>query len=159
MRLLVVCILSVIAAAQTADIHNERGAALGEKGDIDGALRELETAVRLNPDHAAAQYNLGTTLIRRARQNPPEQNREDLKRALAALRRASKLQPSLPHIHNLLGWLYQEIGDFHSAVEEFREAVRAEPLSPKGHNNLGSALVAAEGFCCRRGCVPARGGT
>ena len=146
MRVLVTCMWSVMLAAQTADIHNELGASLGEKGDIEGALRELETAVRLNPRHAGAQYNLGTTLIKRARQRPPEQNRADLQRALAALRRASELEPALPHIHNLLGWLYEQIGDFSSAVQEFRKAVKTEPSSPKAYNNLGSALVVEKNF-------------
>ena len=128
---------------QSAEAHSELGAALGEAGELTGALRELESALRLNPEYADAYYNLGTTYIKKARQAGPAARsyRPDLDRALSALRRASQLNPVLPNLHNLMGWLYQEVGDFHAATQEFRAAVKAEPQSAQAFNNLGTALA------------------
>src|ERR1700681_4854142 len=109
---------SVARTPQSAAAHAEFGAALGEHGDISGALHELQTAVELKADYADAYYNLGTTWIKKAKQTVSGTGAyyENLDPALAALRHAYRLQPDLLHIHDLLGWLYQEIGDFHLAT-------------------------------------------
>ena len=38
------------------------GAALGQRGQIDEAIRQYQETLRLNPDAAEAHYNLGVTL-------------------------------------------------------------------------------------------------
>ena len=45
----------------SAEARNALGTTLGAIGELDGSLRELEIAVRLKPDFAAAHYNLAAT--------------------------------------------------------------------------------------------------
>jgi tetratricopeptide (TPR) repeat protein len=53
---------AVKADAKLADAHRLLGSLLGRKGDVDGALRELQTAVHLQPDSGRAQYELAVAL-------------------------------------------------------------------------------------------------
>ena len=48
-----------------AAAHVSLGFALHEKGDLDGAIAEYRTALRLRPDLVAAQNNLARTLRRK----------------------------------------------------------------------------------------------
>jgi Flp pilus assembly protein TadD len=43
--------------------YNNRGAARRDKGDLDGALKDLDEAIRLKPDDAATYNNRG--IVRR----------------------------------------------------------------------------------------------
>src|SRR5207244_1119807 len=102
---------------QSAEAHAELGIALGDSGNLAEAIRELEKAVELNSGYASGFYNLGATWIKKAKQAQTATSAEyysSLDRALAALRRAYQLDPALRHVHDLLGWLYQQIGDFHA---------------------------------------------
>lgn len=53
---------SVEEDAGVADAHELWGSLLGTKGDIGGAVRELQAAVRLQPQFWRAQYELGIAL-------------------------------------------------------------------------------------------------
>jgi Flp pilus assembly protein TadD len=67
---LVALILFVVTAARAgpqgqpddAKAHIDRGTALLEKGDLDGATGEYREAIRLKPDVAEARYGLGLAL-------------------------------------------------------------------------------------------------
>src|SRR5262249_4658202 len=50
-----------------ADIHNDLGAALALKGRTADAIREFETALRLQPDFPRAHANLGFLLLQAGR--------------------------------------------------------------------------------------------
>jgi len=52
----------VEADAGAAEAHELWGDLLEAKGDLDGAARELQAAVRLRPDFWRAQYELGAML-------------------------------------------------------------------------------------------------
>ena len=133
--------------SQSATTHTDAGIALAGRGDIDGALRELEHAVQLDSSSAEASYNLGATWIQKAKQAPGSGDYYAyLDKAFAALQRAYRLQSNLPQIHDLLGWLYQEIGDFAAAAGEFEQAVKAEPESAQAYSHLGTALARQEKY-------------
>src|SRR4030095_16606862 len=66
---------------QKALQHNERGLALFSKGKLDGAIKEYEEAIRLDPKLAAAQNNLGSAQFAAAR----------YEEAVSAFRLASEL--------------------------------------------------------------------
>ena len=115
-----------------------------QSADLAATIAELEDSVRRKPEFAEGWYDLGQTYVRRARESDGRDTPSyfrDLERALASLRQASRLRPDLPNIHNLLGWLHQEVGDIGASVKEFREAIQAEPTSASAYHNLGSALM------------------
>src|SRR5207248_248970 len=70
----------------------------------------------------------------------------DLDSAIQAFQNAYQLAPKLPRIHEQLGWLEQEIGDFNAAVEEFRQAVRENSRSAQAYDSLATALDRARQF-------------
>ena len=53
---------SVAADPRVAAAHELWGELLGTKGDLDGAVREFQAAVRLKADYWRAQYELGVAL-------------------------------------------------------------------------------------------------
>jgi superkiller protein 3 len=131
---------------QSAEVHNELGLALGETGDLNAALAELQLATQLDGGCAQANYNLGITYVKRARlerQRNEAAYYQDLDSALQAFRRAYRLAPNLPKIHEHLGWLDQEIGDFTAALGELQLAVQENPGSAEAYNSLGAALGSA----------------
>jgi len=117
---------------QSAEIHNELGLALGDAGDLAGALAELKTATQLDANYSQAHYNLAVTFLK---QVELAQGRDDatyydnLQNASNEFRRAYQLAPDLSMIHMQLGWIGQEIGNFSAALEEFQLAVKEDPRS------------------------------
>lgn len=45
-----------------ARVHTALGNALGEQGDLEGAIAQYRQALVINPDYARAHYNLGSAL-------------------------------------------------------------------------------------------------
>lgn len=70
---------------QCADGHLSCGTALREKGDVDGAIAEFRTAIRLNPNDANAHFGLGLGL----------EMKGQLNEALDEYRSAMTLDPKL----------------------------------------------------------------
>jgi tetratricopeptide (TPR) repeat protein len=135
---------AVRAEPSSASARHSLAEELARAGDLTGAIRELEVALNLHPGVAEWQFLLGSCYLKRAREIMGPRGagyHADLDRAAIALQRAADAQPSLPNVHNLLGWLRQEIGDFPAAVNEFRAATRWEPTSAGAFRNLGTALV------------------
>src|SRR5712672_2096155 len=67
-----------------ANIHKTRGLALATAGDWEGAIREYDEAIRLNPSHSVAYFDKGIALTRLAR----------LPEAEAAYRESIRIDPS-----------------------------------------------------------------
>jgi Flp pilus assembly protein TadD len=95
------------------------------------AFAEYREAIRLQPDYAAAHYNLGNTL----------RDQGKLLEAIAALREAIRLQPGYAEAHNNLGLALHDQGKVSEAVAEYREAIRLQPDYAAAHYNLGIVLA------------------
>ncbi len=54
-----------------AEIHNDLGTALGNKGELAAAITEFQTALKLNPQHARAAANLAKALQIQSQSKPP----------------------------------------------------------------------------------------
>ena len=79
--------------------HKIIGDDLREKGDIDGAIREYNEALRLKPDYTDAHNNLGLAYVAKGR----------LGDAIAELQEAIRrfvLQPGYADAHNNLAGAY-----------------------------------------------------
>jgi Flp pilus assembly protein TadD len=68
--------------------HIGLGAALGDKGDWDGAIAEFRDVTRLKPEEAGAHFNLGLAL----------EGKGQLQASLAEYQKAYELAPNDQHI-------------------------------------------------------------
>jgi tetratricopeptide (TPR) repeat protein len=159
-----------VVVADEARSAADLGAALLERGDVTGAVRELEHALAIDSSYLRAWYLLGLCHARRG----------DRPRAVAALERAAGTDSSLAvslalaavhrdagdlqaarqtlrralggaaakpealaEIYRLSGEVYLREGAYDRAVRDLRKAVAADEDEPEGHALLGQALLLA----------------
>lgn len=96
---------------------NNRGHALEEAGDADGALADYDRAVFAAPGSVQARLSRGT-LLARAGRTPAAQ--ADFEAALA-------LDPDSAEAHNGLGNLKKAAGDAEGALRSYSRAIAAKP--------------------------------
>jgi len=111
--------------------HLKRGVALAEERDSEGAIKEFQTAIRLNPNDAEAHFKLAETL----------RDRLDIDGAIAELRTAIRLNPNDAAMHTDLGATLLLKFDQNGAIAEYRTAIRLNPNYGLAHSNLGATLA------------------
>ena len=111
-------------------VWNNLGAALADKGDVDGAIAAYRGAVKHDPKYATAHTNLGVAL----------KDNGDANGAIAAYKEAIKHDPKYALAHYNLGVALKDNGDANGAIAAFKEAVKYDPKLAWAHNNLGAAL-------------------
>jgi serine/threonine protein kinase/Tfp pilus assembly protein PilF len=110
-----------------ADAHNARGFVMQQNGDQESAMREMKTALALDPGNTQ-------TLIWQA------QVYTDLNQwqaAEAGFRRAMQLRPNYWLARNELGALLQMQGRYTEALSEFRAASLVNPRNALALLNMG----------------------
>jgi tetratricopeptide (TPR) repeat protein len=115
--------------------HNLGNYLMDSPGRLSEALPYLETAVRIDPDSAPAQTDLGTTLGKMGR----------LPDAIAQLQIAVRLAPDAPKPHISLGTALAYAGRLPEAAAEFESALRIDPNDAAVQSNLGLALSSIPG--------------
>jgi tetratricopeptide (TPR) repeat protein len=110
-----------------ADAHNARGFVMQETGDQQSAIREMKTALALDPGNTQ-------TLIWQA-QFYTDLNQWQM--AEDSFRRALRLRPNHWLAHNELGALLQFQGRYTEALSEFRAASLANPRNALALLNMG----------------------
>ena len=118
------------ANPRDAALHESLARLYQQVGQLDDALVHIQESVRLKPDSAIGQYNLGTALASRGR--PAE--------AVRSFTEAVRLDPSLAYAHNSLGVALYALGRAEEAIGHFQRALAIEPAYANAHNNLGRAL-------------------
>lgn len=111
--------------------HNDLGVEYVKQGRIDDAIKELELALRLNPDSSEALSNL-SALYRR-------QKRFD--EAIAMLKESLKIRPRNSSAWNNLGVAYTDMGRFEEAVQAYSAVLSYETGFSEVHNNLGAVYT------------------
>jgi tetratricopeptide (TPR) repeat protein len=111
--------------------HDELGAALEQKGQMEEAILEFREAVRLNPEFADLQYNLGVALGKKGQTDA----------AIRQFQEALRLKPDFAEAHNNLGNALRIKGQIGPAIRQFQEALRLQPGYADAHNNLRTALA------------------
>jgi Flp pilus assembly protein TadD len=101
--------------AKSAFLRFQLGVILEKKGDWDGAEKQLEEVIRLQPTHAEALNYLGYSWVDRGLH---------LDKALKLIRKAVKLQPENPYFLDSLGWAYFKKGDSKKAETQLRKAAK-----------------------------------
>ncbi len=107
-----------------------RAVDLQESGHSLEAERDLQAALKQQPDEAQLLNFLGYTWIDRGVRLPE---------ALAMVQRAVNLEPQSGAIIDSLGWGYYRMGAYALAVEKLEAAVVLEPGDPDVNNHLGDA--------------------
>jgi tetratricopeptide (TPR) repeat protein len=94
------------------------------------AERDLQAALKLNPDEPELLNFLGYTWIDR---------NEHLAEALGMVQKAVAARPQSGAMLDSLGWAYYRLGDYKTAVEKLEAAVELEPGDPDVNGHLGDA--------------------
>ena len=92
--------------------HNDLGAQLLERGQLDEAADELRAAIKIDPKAFNPQLNLGIVLI--------QQNK--FSEALTALNKALSIEPSAPAAHLYAGMASVDLNDTVRGEKEFNAA-------------------------------------
>jgi tetratricopeptide (TPR) repeat protein len=121
---------------QKALQHNERGMELFSKGKLDGAIKEYEQAIRLDPKLAAAHNNLGSAQFAAAR----------FEEAAAAFRQASELDAESGQAFFNLALAQIRLGRQKEATEALDSALRSYNSAGETHLKAGRLKEAEEAF-------------
>jgi tetratricopeptide (TPR) repeat protein len=98
-----------------------------EVNDLDAAARDLEDAIRLAPDWAAAHFEQGKLWLRR----------DDMVRAADAFGQAATLLPPFTAAWANLGATLGELDRPQAALAAFETALAQDPENPQALNNVG----------------------
>ena len=103
------------------EYHANRGALLLAKGDARGAQESLREALKIQPNHTLALYNLGVAL---ALEGKPAE-------ALPFLERAEQSGSPTVGLLNALARVYQETGQSAKAVLALQRSLKMQPEQPE----------------------------
>ena len=82
-------------------------------GQIDLAVKDLESIVKREPENAQALNALGYTLVDKT---------EHLEKGLSYIKKALKLEPNDAAIHDSMGWAYYRLGQYDEALKYLKRA-------------------------------------
>lgn len=112
--------------------YNNLGTWYADQEEYQEAIVRFQEALRIKPDLAEAEYNLGNTWVRFPGQ---------LGAAVTCYERALRLRPDYPEAHLSLGNALLRIPDrLNDAIAHFSEALRLKPDYAEAHNSLGYVL-------------------
>jgi len=123
---LALCI-QALAAGRTAAALVATASVCMEVNDLEAAARDLEEAIGLAPQWAAAQYEHGKLWLRR----------DDMARAAAAFETAAALLPAFAPAWANLGATLGELDRPTEALAAFERALALDPANPQALNNAG----------------------
>ncbi|MDX8389308.1 MAG: tetratricopeptide repeat protein [Mariprofundaceae bacterium] len=113
-----------------ADNYSLAQAALENNHDID-ASKLLQAWLEDHPNHYQAWFTYGVALSRQ----------REFYRAIDAFRRVTSLNPELAESHNNLAVIYNELGDYHAAIQELEISLKKKPGFSTAYENLGDIYI------------------
>lgn len=121
--------------ADYAEVHNNKGNALGRLGRIEEAIAAYYSALRINPDYAEAHNSLGSVF----------HGQDRFAEAAEAYQKALQARPDYAEALNNLGNALRDLGKPDQALDSFAAALRINPDLVQAYNNMGDTLR----FLCR----------
>jgi len=118
-------------ASRTAEQHNQRGRELFDSEDLQGAIREFQAAVQLDPGNASYHSNLAVAY---------DENEQDAE-ALAEYENALRLDPNDVATLLCLGYMYNENEEADKARDAWNRILEIAPDSAEAQearSNLDS---------------------
>jgi len=102
---------------QSAELYNNFGILLVERGSLPEGIQAYQQAVRVNPGYAPAYHNMGNAY----------RSLGDYPKAEVSYRKALQADPTLAESHHALALLYLSQGRRQEAVRELELAVKEKP--------------------------------
>jgi tetratricopeptide (TPR) repeat protein len=122
---------TVARRPQNARAHGNLGNALIEGNQTDLGMSELREALRLSPDDADSNLDLGVALGNQGR----------FAEAYPCVQNALATNPSIPEAHFDLGWLDAKTGREAEALDQYAQAIALRPGYADAHCNIADLLV------------------
>jgi tetratricopeptide (TPR) repeat protein len=97
--------------------------------DYGKALPYFMEAVKRNPDHGQAYFQIGYCFTRLGQ----------YQEAIEPYKQAIRTQPNDAEVYNNLCFVYGKVGRFDEAIQSCGQAIQIKPDLAEGHNNLGWA--------------------
>ncbi|MCB0174216.1 MAG: tetratricopeptide repeat protein [Anaerolineae bacterium] len=113
-----------------AETHIQLGALYGKEGRLDESIRELQTALHLEPYNSEAHFVLGISYGEQERWNE----------AIGELQTALRLDPNNTAIHIPLANAYLRAGQLDKAIKEFQVGLSIFP------NNIGARFLLGRSY-------------
>jgi tetratricopeptide (TPR) repeat protein len=130
--ILMICLLLYMPGCKKdmdkARKHYELGVEYHKQDQADQAIKELQEAIKIDPNYAKAHYELGVLY----------NEKEDQKNAVSELLQAIKIDPDYAEAHFLLGGIYQLLRGYDQALKEYEEVLRIDPGFPRIHTAIGN---------------------
>jgi tetratricopeptide (TPR) repeat protein len=122
---------ALACTSDNAIAHDNFGSALFQKGRVDEAIAQYQTALQIEPGYTDAHNNLGEALFREGR----------VDEATAQFQKALEIQPDYVHAHYNLGIALDREGRLDEAIDQFRKTLEVLTDDLETHINLGIALA------------------
>ena len=131
---------------ENVDILIELASLYGEEDELRKASELLEQAIAIDPESAAAHYDLGVCYLKVVIEDVSfsqmwedrADEEEFFELATVAFQRALEIDPDLYEAHNNLGTLYALRGWNDQAKEHWEESLQINPDQPDVREELGS---------------------
>jgi protein O-mannosyl-transferase len=111
--------------------HNNLGAVLLKKGQLDDAIDHFNKAIEIKSDEASAYANLGNALL----------NKGELGEAIYQYQKAVELKPGDAGVHYNLANTLLARGEVDDSIAEYQASLAINPNNADAHNNLGAVLL------------------
>jgi len=117
------------ASGTDAKSYVASGMAEGAKGDLEGAAKAFDNAIRIDPKYAPAYYNRGFVS---ALQNKPDD-------AISYYDKAIELDPGNKEAYFQRGRMKGKMADFDGAISDLTQVVKIDPKFAPAYYVLGNA--------------------
>ena len=117
------------AVQNVGSAYSLRGLCRSRAGDVAGALRDFDVAIRMIPDHAS--FYLARSVV--------HAERDEYEEAMRDLEVASQLGGQVAEIHYVRAWVHFSRDEFEEALEACRIAVGFDPRWAAAHCLRGLA--------------------
>jgi protein O-GlcNAc transferase len=113
-----------------ADVYNNMGITLRDKGDSELAIGCYKQAIKIRPDYADAYHNMGVSL----------RDIGDVESAIDCYKQAIQIRPDHADAYNSLGISLRDKGDVESAIDCYKQAINIKPDYADAYNNMGISM-------------------